>query len=149
MFILTSCWNYIDYLALKKNILSKSIPSFPYFKMATRKNFKIYFYLLLYILKRYIFIGRCWLNVDLLKPSSLRQIFFPVPKRQKYAFNESINRGNQGKVHTDIHVHTVQRVESTKVFMVFSRCVCVHTCARACTSMHVVSRVPPLWCRGL
>ena len=75
--------------------------------------------------------------MDLLKPSSLRQIFFPVLKRQKYAFNESINRSNQGKVHTDIHVHTVQRVESTKVFMVFSSCVCVcvhaHVCAQACT----------------
>lgn len=77
-------------------------------------------------------------------PQASDRSFFPVLKRQKYAFNESINRGNQGKVHTDIHVHTVQRVESTKVFMVFSRCVCVHTRARACTSMHVVSRVPPL-----
>ena len=40
MFILTSHWNYIGYLALKKNILSKSILSFPFLKMATRKMLK-------------------------------------------------------------------------------------------------------------
>ena len=76
--------------------------------------------------------------MDLLKPSSLRQIFFLVLKRQKYAFSESINRSNQGKVHTDIHMHTVQRAESTRVVKVFSRCVCVYARRHA----HGQSRPP-------
>ena len=113
-------------------------------KWLLEKFFKIYFlsifkiYLSLSILKRYISIGRCWLNVDLLKPSSLRQIFFLVLKRQKYAFSESINRSNQGKVHTDIHMHTVQRAESTRGVKVFSRCVCVYARRHA----HGQSRPP-------
>ena len=76
--------------------------------------------------------------MDLLKPSSLRQIFFLVLKRQKYAFSESINRSNQGKVHTDIHMHTVQRAESTRGVKVFSRCVCVYARRHA----HGQSRPP-------
>ena len=120
----------------KKNILSKSILSFPFLKMATRK-----------ILKGIFLLAGAGLIWTFSNPQASNRFFFPVIKRQKYAFNKSINRSNQGKVHTDIHMHTVQRVESTKVFMVFSRGVCVCVCTCACR--HARGQMCPTLCDAM